>query len=89
MNDDGVRRINQITTTFLDTLAVLLLAAGACWTLWVMVSPGLGLAAAGALIGLFSLLAQRQATVKRVPPAAADAVPPGPADPGNLHVMGR
>ncbi len=90
MNDQTVRRVGQLVTTFFDALAVLLFAAAACWWLWVAVAPPVGLAVAGAVIMLFSLLAQRQATPKaaRVE-SAADKPLPGPADPGTVHVMGR
>jgi hypothetical protein len=89
MNDSTVRRANQLTTTFLDTLGTLLLAAAAGWWLWVAIHPAVGLAASGAVVIAFSLLAQRQATVKTAAPVVDDEPLPGPADPGNLHVMGR
>lgn len=89
VNDSTVRRANQLTTTFLDTLGVLLLAAGAGWALWTGVGPGAGLSVAGLIVLSFSLIAQRQASVKAAAPVAEDEPLPGPADPGNLHVMGR
>jgi hypothetical protein len=90
MNDEPVRRVNQLTTTFLDTLAVLLFAAGVGWALWVEVGPAAGLSGAGLVIFVFSLLAQRQAIIKVRAAEPDDRKPlPGPADPGNLHVMGR
>lgn len=88
--NEQVRRANELTTTFLDTLAVLLLAAGAGWWLWALVAPAAGLVLAGVVVFAFSLMAQRQATVKREPVKSAESdTPPGPEDPGSLHVMGR
>ncbi len=90
MNDQTVRRANQLTTTFLDTLGALLIAAGVGWALWVTIAPAAGLAAAGIVVLLFSLLAQRQATPKAEKVAEPDPKPlPGPSDPGTVHVMGR
>lgn len=80
--------LNDRVTTFLDALAMLAVAAGV----------GLGVygarfgwptALAGAVLGALSLGAQvlhrdrrpRQRKLKAVPP-------PGPSDPGNVHVMG-
>lgn len=90
MNDQSVNRVDHLTTTFLDTLAVLLLAAAAGWALWTSVGPAAGLGAAGVIVFAFSQLAQRQATVKHErPKRAAEPSLPGPEDPGPLHVMGR
>ena len=90
MTDQSVRRVGDLTTTFLDTLGVLLLAAGAGWAMWNTVAPSAGLGVAGVVVMVFSLIAQRQARPKSDPVKALEDEPlPGPADPGNLHVMGR
>ena len=90
MNDEPVRRVNQLTTTLLDTLAILLFAAANGWGFWEWIGPAAGLGAAGATVFTFSLIAQRQARVKVVRGEPEERRPlPGPADPGNLHVMGR
>lgn len=90
MNDESVRRANGLTTTFLDTLGILLLAAAVGWWLWEAVHPAAGLAAAGVVVTALSLIAQRQNSLKvihREPPQTE--TPPGPEDPGPVHVMGR
>jgi hypothetical protein len=91
MTDQTVRHANALTTTFLDALGVLLLAAGIGWSLWVELSPAAGMCAAGAVVLLMSMVAQQRQTprgpTEPVPEPSPDL--PGPADPGNLHVMGR
>jgi hypothetical protein len=52
--------------------------------------PAAGLAVAGVVVTGLSLVAQRQPKVKdRHLKAVEDEPLPGPADRGNLHVMGR
>ena len=89
--DPMVRRVNQLTTTFLDTLALLLIAGGTGFSLWVKVNPPTGVIAAGIFVLFGSVLAQRRATPKSLKPVERDDEDdlPGPTDPGNLHVMGR
>lgn len=89
--DPMVRRVNQLTTTFLDTLALLLIAGGTGLALWVQVNPPSGIIAAGLFVLIFSNVAQRRAVPKLPKSTERDDEDdlPGPADPGNLHVMGR
>lgn len=90
---DRMDRINAVATTLLDSLAMLLVAAGAGWGAWTMWGQGRGLAVAGGVLFLMSLVAQaRQAGPKqvKVPPGAHPHPPlPGPEDPGTVHVKGR
>lgn len=88
--DTAVSRANQLTTTFLDTLGILLLAAAVGWWLWEGLGPASGLFAAGALILVMSFAAQHRGDVRPRPTGRPTSAPqPGPADAGNLHVMGR
>lgn len=91
--DPMVDRVNELVTTFLDTAAVVALAVAAF--LWAQTwGNALGVAVAGVVLMLFSGLAQarHRSTRKLKAPAAVPhraVVPPGPEDPGNLHVKGR
>lgn len=88
--DPMVRRVNQLTTTFLDTLAILLFAGAAGWSCW-RIAPWVGLFAAACAVSILSILAQLRSAPKAPVPVERDDEDdlPGPADPGNLHVMGR
>lgn len=86
--DLAMRRADHIVTTALDTLAILLFGAAAGWWGWTAVHPATGLAAAGLVITIMSVVAQRQPRPKSAERPAED-IPPGPKDPGNIHVMGR
>jgi hypothetical protein len=89
--DPVVRRVNELTTTFLDTLGVLLFAAAVCWWGWAY-HPATGLVLAALTITLLSGLAQRRYTPRPVKaPKGARPHPkplPGPEHPGNVHVKG-
>lgn len=90
-SDPYVGRTNQLTTTFLDTLGVLLVAAGCGWAAW-QVHPAWGLLAAGVVVTLLSAFAQwrdRPIPFRRLDDDASDVPLPGPTHPGNLHVIGR
>lgn len=87
--DPMVRRANQLVTTALDTLAVLLFAGAAGWWGWTAVHPAVGLASAGLAVTILSVIAQRQPSPKTAAKPGGDEPLPGPTDPGNLHVMGR
>ncbi len=89
--DPLIDRVNELTTTALDTLAVLAFTAGV-W-MWgnAHLGPGGSFTLAAVCLVLCSALAQhrqRPRAAKRAKPQAKPAAP-GPADPGNLHVMGR
>lgn len=92
--DPVVDRVNELTTTALDTLAVLLMAGSVGWLGWGL-SPSAGLGFAAILLILFSSLAQarHRNSMKRKAEVPArphrEVVLPGPEDPGNLHVKGR
>jgi hypothetical protein len=90
--DPYVRRANQFTTTFFDALAVLLLSAGAGVAGWQLIALWVGLMFAAVTLMILSALAQWRASARPPRPTVVDdeTIPlPGPADPGNLHVMGR
>lgn len=90
--DPYVRRANQLTTTFFDALAVLLLTAGAGVAGWHLIALWVGLMFAAVTLMLLSALVQWRATPRAPKPELGDdeTIPlPGPDDPGNLHVMGR
>lgn len=90
--DPVVRRVNDLTTTFLDTIGVLLFGAALGWWGWAY-HPATGLASAGLAVTILSGLAQRRNTPRpvKVPKGAHPHLNPlpGPEDPGNLHVKGR
>lgn len=91
--DPYVRRANQLTTTFFDALAVLLLSAGAGVAGWQLIALWVGLMFAAVTLMLLSALAQWRAAPRKLRPVLVtddETIPlPGPADPGNLHVIGR
>jgi len=90
--DPLVRRVNDLTTTFLDTLGILIWGTAMAWWGWAY-HPATGLALAGLTVTLLSGLAQRRNTPRpvKVPKGAHPHLKPlpGPEDPGNLHVKGR
>lgn len=86
--DPIVRRTNQLVTTALDTLAVLLFAGAAGWWGWSSVHPAFGLATAALVVTILSAVAQHQPRPKPVQASAESPPQPGPTDPGNRHVMG-
>jgi hypothetical protein len=90
--DPLVRRVNDLTTTFLDTIGVLLFGAAVCWWGWAY-HPATGLALAGLAVTILSGLAQRRNTPRpaKVPPGAHPHLKPlpGPEHPGTVHVKGR
>ena len=84
------QRVNELATTLLDAVAMLGLAAGLMLALRPAYGWGGGLLAGSALLAALSIGTQwlhrpRETAPRR--PAAPDL--PGPADPGNVHVMGR
>lgn len=54
----------MVVTTFLDVLGLLLVAAGACAALWILVGPA-ALALAGAVVLVGSALSQRAAAAAK------------------------
>lgn len=92
--DPVVGRVNDLTTTFLDTLGVLLLAAGIAYGAWATWGLGWAFAAAGLTVTVLSTMVQARQQPRRpakVPPGAHPHPPaplPGPEDPGPLHVRG-
>lgn len=93
--DPAVERVNDITTTALDTLGTLLLAAGLGYGAWITWGLGWGLVAAGIAVTILSSIAQARQAGPRTVRAPAGAHPhrelmmPGPEDPGTVHVKGR
>jgi hypothetical protein len=89
--DPVVRRVNELVTTFLDVLGILLAALAVGWFGWTAMHPASGLAAAGLTVTALSAIAQRRMVPK--PSKASEEGDeeglPGPAHRGNLHVMGR
>jgi hypothetical protein len=91
--DRVVARVNDITTTAMDTLACLSIAAGfGLWLAFAAQDPGLGVAAAGVVLMILSSLAQRRAAgpkPKRPTPGDDETIVlPGPSSPGNVHFAG-
>jgi hypothetical protein len=90
--DPVVRRVNDLTTTFLDTLGVLLFGVAVAWWGWAY-HPATGLVLAALTVTLLSGLAQRRNTPRpvKVPRGAHPHLKPlpGPEHPGNVHVKGR
>lgn len=90
MSTDPARpdRVNEYVTTLFDAAAVVLFAAAAGLAGWTYGPAWSAPAAAAVVLFTCSLLAQFRGRPREVRPPAAEG-PPGPADPGNLHVMGR
>ena len=87
--DPVVDRVNELTTTFLDTLATLAFAVGA----WVWgdryLGTGMSWVAAGFVVFAYSLLAQwrnRPHVPKRQPATPPEV--PGPSHAGTMHIAG-
>lgn len=90
--DPMVARVNALTTTFLDTVGVLLLCGAAGYGAWALWGLGWGLAAAGFWVMILSQVAQarqtpRPARGRRGAHPHLDPLP-GPESPGTVHVMG-
>lgn len=90
--DPVVRRVNDLTTTVLDTIGVLLFSGAVGWWGWGY-HPSTGMTLAALTITLLSGLAQRRNAPRpvRVPKGAHPHLTPlpGPEHPGNMHVKGR
>jgi hypothetical protein len=87
--DPVVDRVNEMVTTLLDLLGVLLLAGAAAWAVWRSWGVGWALAVGGLVVTLLSAWAQaRQRAPKPVRTARPRIINPGPEDPGTLHVGG-
>ena len=82
-------RVNELATTALDTAGVVLFAV-AVWFLGQDVAgPVAGFGFAATVLILFSGLAQARQRPRRRPVAKPQRVaPPGPSDPGTVHVRG-
>ena len=83
-------RVNELTTTFLDALAMLGLGVGTGWAIAERYGVGVGIAWAALVIALLSAWAQRRAVPK---PPKREATPaerplPGPSHPGPVHIAG-
>ena len=91
-SDRVVARTNELVTTGLDTLGILLLAGAAFLGVWRPDRLALGVLAAGVVVLMLSTLVQarQRPRVAKVPPGAHPhrAPAPGPEDPGTIHVKG-
>lgn len=90
--DPVVDRVNELVTTGLDLAAAVCAAIAAWWLGRRFGGPDTAWAAAAVMLIIFSGLAQMRTARPRIRPAPARPhreIPPGPADPGNLHVRGR
>jgi len=92
--DPLVRRFNDVVTTVMDALGVLLLAAAAGAGAWEAWGIPVGLLCAGLVVTALSGIAQRRqipARPAKVPRGKHPHVTalPGPEDPGTLHVRGH
>lgn len=87
--DRVVRRVNEITFTFLDAVGTLLVAAAVGWWAWEKSGPPAGLLLAGACVTILSVLGQARFN-PRPPKVKARQRPhvPGPTDPGPVHIAG-
>lgn len=86
---DGPDLVKEHTSTFLSTLSMLAVAGGLGWGLWPYLAAW-SLCIGGALLGLLVAVADqmRKPSEAVAAPAVARTAPPGPSDPGNLHVGG-
>ncbi len=91
MPDPVVARVNELTTTALDSLSMLALAAGAGWGAWISWGPAWGPAMGGLALALMSSYVQHRSRTKEPKPVdePADKPLPGASDPGPVHVLGR
>jgi hypothetical protein len=79
--------LNDRVTTFLDALAMLAVAVGVGGAVYP--APfGWPLAVGGVVLGVLSLATQLAHRERKPRPRKVTTAPPGPSDPGNLHVMG-
>jgi hypothetical protein len=86
--DRVVTRINDIATTALDILGALLLAAGSGYAVFLLFGIPAGLCLAGLVVMLLSSFAQRRAAGPKSKAKPARTRPPGPRDPGTVHIAG-
>lgn len=92
MPDRVVTRVNELTTTFLDVLGMLLFTAAAGVAGYTMVGLWLGLFAGAVTVTVLSAFAQWRSRPRPIPDEAEPIEPqplPGAEHPGNLHVLGR
>lgn len=89
---DADEQIKERLSTMLDTLGILALAIGSAWGLFSVVGPYAVAIGGVIVIGLNTIAgyARRPRQAEPVAPVSpSPALPPGPHDPGNLHVSGR
>jgi hypothetical protein len=87
--DPVVDRVNELVTTALDVSGVVLFALAAWYLGASLSSPGTGFALSSMVLLAASGIVQRRARPRKPASKPARVAPPGPADPGNLHVKGR
>lgn len=86
-----MRRLNDVTTTLLDTLAILAVAAGIVFAVHPQLGWGAALMLAGVALGAMSMavqVAHRDRPPVHPKAAPRRAAPPGPEDPGPVHISG-
>src|SRR4051812_8369676 len=86
---DYVETTTRRASVWLDVVAMLAVAAGVAWGLWPWLGP-FAIAIGGVLLALIVYVSDAINEPHPGIPAAVDSPqpPPGPADPGNLHVSG-
>lgn len=91
--DPLVGRVNDLTTTFLDTAGVLLFAGAAGYFGWTWQNPAIGLLWAGIVLLMLSTIAQSRQRPKRAKVRPGAHPHPStfttPESSGTVHTRGR
>jgi hypothetical protein len=87
--DPVVDRVNELTTTFMDVAAALLLAGGCGYAVWVTFGLAWGMIVTAVALMVLSALAQLRSRPRVQAYEPVEPVEmPGPSHAGNLHIAG-